>query len=344
MVWLWIINLLACQEPFGTDRHDLEGFRIAAMTATADSDGVHPRAALVTDGHLWSHEPVTLEWHATDDPQQLAPDRLAELGAPVATGPAPVLSGDTTGIGVVATWPSGEQRAAWLAVVPDRVRVDGVRLSVVEGAEVSTITGSELALASRRTWTTTQADFVPIEGFARLVAIVDDPADPPQLRWMATGEQGTFFELDATSTDWAAGRLLVDDDEVEERRSSTAGVSTLLALAVGPTGAADWAVRELWLGEPDGGIETSSARWMATDATPEGRYLRGTLEASDSAPTGLVLTGVVEATPAIGKPDPWSTEGLPCQGVAGPFDPSWLVDGRCTRSDVVGSTVVVELP
>jgi hypothetical protein len=35
---MWFVPL-ACQEPFPTDRHDLEGFRIAALEVAATPDG-----------------------------------------------------------------------------------------------------------------------------------------------------------------------------------------------------------------------------------------------------------------------------------------------------------------
>ena len=37
------------------------------------------------------------------------------------------------------------------------------------------------------------------------------------------------------------------------------------------------------------------------------------------------------------------TLSLRCEGVDGPFDPTWLFDGRCLRADVVGSVVVGEV-
>ena len=57
-----------------------------------------------------------------------------------------------------------------------------------------------------------------VGGVGRLTAELGGGSRPrfAVVRWMATG--GSFFELDLTTTDWAAGEVQLDDDERRSRR------------------------------------------------------------------------------------------------------------------------------
>ena len=84
-----------------------------------------------------------------------------------------------------------------------------------------------------------------------------------------------------------------------------------------------------------------SQRWLAS---PIAGPVRATLVADDAAPTGIGLQDPVAVDPTeLPDVDPYGTEALPCtSAVSGPFDPSWLVDQRCSRAQIVGATVVIE--
>ena len=302
--------LIACQEPFGTDRHVLEGDRIAAVAVSRVADEVTLTPALLVDGHLWSDDAVTIE--------QVAGDGRVDL---------------------TVTFPSGAVRQAF-AEVPDAegtLAITDVGLSVVDGLAFDTALPADLTREVRLGLTASPASVVPLGAFARLTATTD-AAPTPLLRWMGAGG-GQFFELDEVRADWATGALVFDDDEVVSRTPRAAGVEGMLALALGGDGTTTWRAFDLCVGEVIG-LDVNGRR-LPIDATPAPGFWRGTLVADDTVPAGLGLSGASEvALVDLPLVDPYGTEALGCG--TGPFDPSWLVDAHCLRADVVGATVVVE--
>jgi len=332
--------LFACQEPFGTDRHDLEGVRIAAVRADVDGGDISPRAALVVDGQLWADERVSLAWFRVDDADAL--QQLSPIEPAHGVGPAPTFERrDTPYVGLIAQFGNGEERRALLQVSESPVSIEALDVAVVDGVDLLTVQPPELTADARAGWTTTAAAHVPEAGFARL-SVSTDAELAPTSRWMAVGGSGSFFELDRSTTDWAAGELVVDGDEVVEQVAAEPGPSTILVLAVDGQGGSDFRAQELWIGPPSTGVVTHSGRWLGTDVPVEGELVRGVLEADDSAPTGLRLMSAEPAALPLPGFDPYGTESL-CESVLGPFDPSWLLDGRCTRGDLLGETVVVQV-
>jgi hypothetical protein len=332
--------LAACQEPFGTDRHDLVGFRVAGVRVQAEGDDLRAGAAVIVQGRPWSDAPIHLAWHLVDD---LSTDHIVSLDPAdaVADGPTPLLTdwADRGGVALVAT--HGDSR--YYAVIdlsgavgpsPALTRID----TLANPLRIDSFEADDLSLEARRT----AADGDPVDAispgdFVRLRANVDEAV---RIRWMITAPGGTFLELDRRTTDWAAGAFVVDDDEVEERTIGVAGPRTLLALALDPElgGANRWVAHDLWVGEPPVGIRTPSGRWLRTDTAVAGPFVRGTLAAADGDPTGLRLTG---AESVDVDTDP-GTDGLACAvPVSGRFDPTWLLEQRCARADVLGATVVV---
>ncbi len=314
------------------------------MRAFEEDGALHLRVAGVVDGRPYADDPVALAWYAVDDARAPTVAALPGDAAPIGEGPAPSLPWPPPGpaIGLVAR--SGD--AVFRAVLPvgdalgDAPQLAGieVRSSPLRVADVQ---AADLALDARRALQEGEPTATVDEGgFARLIAR-GVPADGT-VRWMSTAPGGTFFELDGASADWAAGRLLVDDDEIEEATAGPAGPRTVLALALGPAGdgANAWAARELWVGPAERGVFTASGRWIGTDADVSGPFVRGTLVADDAAPTGLALVGAETVADAT---EP-GTAALPCAApVSGPFDPDWLLTWSCTRDDVVGATVVVQV-
>lgn len=312
---LVLVALLGCQEPFGYDRHDLRGFRIAALTAPRMDGTLRPRAALVVDGRLWSDEPVSLDWGWVDEP-----DDAWSLDTFVASGPSPVLPERAGHLALRARWDGQEARAV---LAPD----DRPAVQPLVGFGSLTVDDTELDRETRLTWSDAPADTVQPGAFGRLT-VTGVPADT-RARFMATG--GTFLELDPTRADWVAGELALEDEEVlRGPELQTGPVSVLVLLLDGATG---FAARDLFVG----GVPAGS--WVDGRFLPGGLdepYL-GTLVADDASPTGLAVQG---ASPDDGTG--WDAGSLGCTDVSGPFRPSWLLDQRCTRSDLVGRTVYVE--
>jgi hypothetical protein len=330
----------ACQEPFGADRHDLLGFRVAAIGAEPRQSGDYAlRIAVIADGRPWSDQEVALAWVSV-------PDSSAETVASAdpadafSTSPLPTVPAGQA-VALIARHGDREWRGA-LDVPPAGVeppRFAGVELYDLD-LTVADVQAADLDLAARQARADGAAStWVPEGGFGRMRALVEREAT---VRWMATSPSGTFFELEAGAADWAAGHLLRDGDEIEERAIQPLGPRTVIALALHPdrAGVNTWTAREVFVGPPGVGIWTAGLRFLGTNAEVPGDMVRGTLEADDLAPTGLILRNVSAASP---DDDPGTTQ-LPCSvPVSGPFDPTWLLEQRCTRSQVVGAEVVVKV-
>lgn len=304
--------LLACQEPFGTDRHVLEGDRIAAVAVSRLGDDVTLTPALLVDGHLWSDDAVTVE--------QVASDGRVDL---------------------TVTFPSGAERQAFAEVpaADGAFAITTVDQGVVDGLAFDTVLPAEVTRDARLALPATPASSVPAGSFARLT-VTTDATEPPFLRWMGAGG-GQFFELDATRADWATGVLVFDDEEVVSRTPRGAGVEGMIALALGADGTTAWRAFDVCVGDPVG-LDVNGRR-LPIDATPAPGLWQGRLQADDTVPSGLSLTGAVPVSEAdLPEVDPYGTEALGCTSHEGPFDPSWLADASCLRPDVLGATVVVE--
>ncbi|MEQ1566496.1 MAG: hypothetical protein ABMA64_12715 [Myxococcota bacterium] len=334
-------SLLACQAPFGADRHDLVDFRVAALTAppALAGDAISPRVALIVDGHPWSDRDIDLLWYWVDGPDDVEGiDPTWEIAG---TGPAPMLvvPRDQRALGLLARDGDRELRAYFaLAEPPDKVdppaRIEVATLPLA----LEAVEGPELLLDARRGLSATPADGVPVGGFARFTAEVDGD---PLVRWMATA--GTFFELDRAAADWAAGDLLLDEDEIDDGRAALpAGAVTVLALALGEPGQTAFRATDLYVGPAPDGVWVEG-RFVPTDgpvAFGPGEVLRGTFTADDTSPTGVRL---VDAAAEPGSDVfAWGTPWLACAvNLDGPFDPNWLLAGVCTRPGIEGIEVVV---
>jgi hypothetical protein len=333
--------LLACQEPFEIDRHDLVGFRIAAISAppAAAGQSLEPTAALIVEGRPWSEDFVDLGWFWVDGPQDVT--LLDPLSPTAATGPLPLLvvPEDKRTLALIARLGDQEQRA-FLEVAegaptfagPSSITLDQLPLSL------DTVTGPELSLPARQELEGEPAGAVSPGDFLRLQALVEGD---PLIRWMATA--GTFFELDRQTTDWAAGDLRLDEDEIEEGQAPISpGWVTFLALALGEPGETSFLARDVPVGTEPAGLWVGD-RFVPTDVPVSwqpGDAVRGTLAADDSSPFGLVLQGAT-VEPAVQVTD-YGTSALPCLVTRdGPLDPQWWLTGVCARDNSVGIEVVI---
>ena len=167
---------------------------------------------------------------------------------------------------------------------------------------------------------------------------------------MILGKAGTFFELDADTADWLPAEVSVDDEDITVAEPVSDGLFSGMVLALDDQGNNDLRAFDWWLGAPASGLFTSSGRWLGTDETlvpdeaSEPALIQGTLTLDDEAPSGVRLeeATLVEAT-ELSEDDPYGTQALGCSHpTSGPFDPNWLLEGRCTRTQIEGATVIAQ--
>jgi hypothetical protein len=329
---------LGCQDPFGADRHDLAGSRLAAVAVHTEGGALRPRALVVDQGRLWADDATVLRWFWDREVSDIAADEVAD-----AEGPDAVLGVPTSHrqLALVASTPGGAVLRATLDVSGEVVapELGSIGLSVLS-LDVEEVDAEQLELEDRVGLEATPSTHVPVGGFARLSLSAPDV----RIRWMATGG-GTFFELEPGVTDWAAGDLLVDDDEITHRSVLPPGVHSFVALGVDDEGGNAWRVEDVFVGQAPQGLWTPAGRFLATNiGYPGPGLVRGILVADDTAPAGLRLDAAepVELID-LSTDDPYKTEQLACVvAVSGPFDPDWLATQRCLRHQVVGQTVVLE--
>lgn len=330
--------LAACQVPYGTPRQALVDDRVATLVLHPEQDGWRVAAWTMVAGRTWSDAPPELAWSWVDEPEAL------DGATPFATGPWPLVrppAGPTAPwLGLVTTFPSGfVERTVTRVPHAPLAPPAGITLGVLPDRPLDDATEDVLLVDARLAETAEPASFVPEGTWARLEALPGQGPAPSRLRWMGTA--GTFLELDTTRTDWAPSALLLDDLDVEGSEPLTPGAVTFLALALDEAGGNAVASRDVWVGPPPTGV-TLAGRFVPTDAAVGPGTVRGTLVADDASPTGIALVGaedVVLDEEVDG--DAWGTASLGCAGpTSGPFDPSWLFDGRCVRGDLVGATVV----
>ena len=338
----WLL-LTGCLEPFGTDRHDLEGFRVAGVRVSAAESGVSLEPLVVVDGKLWSDDAVELRWFAVDDASEAS--ELDVTQTPIATG-SPAVVADTEWAVLVATSPSGVERRAVVQLpntseaplTIDQIRVDEVDATLAElGALVPT-------LEERQQWTSERAGLIAPRGIARFIASSNTSGTEPQARWMTLAGAGHYLELDRSQTDWFAAELDIDDEDLLGHTALGEGWVTGVTVLVDGAGGSDWRVFEVFVGTelPATGSRVTQ-RFLPIEPPPTAAGLvQGTLELDDASPTGVRLTGATTVSlDDLNTDDPYGTGALPC-GSDAPFEPDWLAGARCTRAEVSGAVVVVE--
>lgn len=337
--------LAACQAPFGADRHDLVGFRVAAVDADPVRDGgtTTARIAMIVDGRPFSHAPVDLAWYLLSDPDELLD--LDPLSAADGIGPEPELTvpADRRVLGLIARQDDLEERAyVHLSYPPASVHPPGSLTSgVLPLPAMDALLGPELLLDARDALSAAPGDAVPSGGALRLSAEVREGEDP-LVRWMSTA--GTWFELDRHTADWIAGDdLVLDDDELEgERTPLDDQIVTVLALALGVPGDTAFRATEVFVGEAPEGVWVGG-RFLPGDGLPEiapGQALVTTLRADDTSPTGFRLDGGQVTDPSLVTD--WGTPSLPCVvSRDGPLDPDWWLTQLCFTNGIDGRTVAL---
>jgi len=264
-----LTHLLGCRTPFQVDRHDLEGFRIAALSASGDEPGdpVDVSAAVVVEGRLWHDEPVPLSWYWLDDPDDLADLDPGTGRAPDGEGahPSLFLPADTRILGVIA-----ESEALYRAFI---------EIPEVDRAIPTVYIQSREYVVAPRAKTTLNVTF-------------DAPSTSgAHARWMGT--TGTFSEIDALNSEWKAPKRT--------------GSATILALVLDDEGRTAWTLADLHVGDPAQGVWTGN-RWLPTDlALAPGRY-DVVLAPDEAAPSGVRVIEAGPATGTVPECAPTPSE------------------------------------
>jgi hypothetical protein len=275
---MWVL-LAACLEPFGADRHDLVGFRIAAVSVPPAEEGdlVVPRAAVVVDGRAWSDRPVDLAWYWVDDPDDVV--AIDPLTLADAAGASPLLTVPDRPILAVVARRGSEDRRAFLELARPPATITAPTALHVDPATVEP------------------------GGTARIEAETDG-----LVRWMATG--GTFTEVDAQTTDWTAdgdGPVTVLALALGEPGEATFAATEV---HVGEPGPGLW-VAGRWLPTdvpvPAASGDTVRGTLLADDASPVGVRLTSAVLEPD--PTDFGTAGLECLVPREGPFDPaWLLE------------------------------------
>jgi len=308
---LLTLLLAACQEPFAEDRRDLASFRIVGVQARAGSGGLDLRA-FVWSGHgLWHPAPPEVVWTA---------------GELTATGPTATLPvAPPVDIELRASDGEHEEHAVLALDAPP---VPPVVESWVRGTTELEASDVVAPIDERRA-APVGAD-VPVapDGALRLALSLQE--DGATTHWMAT--DGTFAELDATSTDWFASRVVLDDNEVESSTPVDEGVVSTVALVFDGAGGNSWITLDAAVAVLGPRLYTAG-RVFPVDATPGGEFWSFTVGTSETV-AGIELLDLAPAEDASASEAACGLEA----GVS--FDFAALAEGWCARDDLVGARLV----
>ena len=300
-----LLLFLGCQEPFTTDRHDLVGFRIAAM----GTEGGVARAAVWSGLGPWHEQAPTLRW-------SLDGEDLGEGFAVVVPGPGT--------LSLTATAPDGEER---LGEVTAQQALPALSVSRQE-----VVLGEALSLEDRLALEGTSIEGSASPGAAVRLTL-DGLTEEATARWMSAG--GTVLELERDTADFLAEEIVLDDGVLEERTALSAGTYPMLGLAIDGTGSSRWLWMDAAVGE-ERPLVRHGGRLIPADAVADvSTGLIAVTLTADARP-GVLLTDTVPVT------DTTEQDALPCAPSA-PFLLDWIVEGRCPRPDVLGARVVLEV-
>ncbi len=312
------LALAGCNPEFDVHRRVLGPYRVAGVGVEKHLGEDCPRAvAAVWSGKGPYHdEALDLTWTLEGDP-------LGE-GQGV----------EVCGVGELeleATAPGGTLHRARVEVSVPAFSWSPVREVLGVPEDVSTAAREELASeGASDAASTDQMVRVTLEGLP----------DTHEVRWMTPADGGHALALPGGRADLLALSLELDDGRVEASSPVVDCPGCILghlALAIDGTGNNAWG----WV-EAAYGVETPLLRhegWLLeADLGEEARYAAATLVSDDASPRGFHL----ESVEALEEAES-SLMQIECGVVGVPFSLDWLVEGRCTRSQVDGQRVVLAL-
>ncbi len=303
-----LLLLLACQEPFPEDRHDLVSFRIAAITAEQTPEGLRPQALISSPEGFYHSVAPTLIWTLGDEVQEGSRPLFANPVYPLELH----LRAESGELAEEAVYPLEQAPVPPVVSGWSRAQVDLKLEDAGKPIEERRLEGEDL----------------PVEpGGAVQVGV----ATEARSRWMGTG--GEFAELDAQNSTWFAGNFLLDDEDVEEAKPVEAGIYNLVALSFDENGGNTLSFIDVAVGESP--VIALGGRLLPVESPiSEAGWYKATFTADESR-IGFVLQDLNAVADAAGAPE---LCGMPPGSV---FDPVWLLDGRCGREDLEGTSVVV---
>ncbi len=300
-----------CQEPFDVDRKDLGPFRIAAVGV---EDGV-AHAAIWSGLGAYHDDAPLLSWSLD--------------GAPLGEG-FDVAVPESGRLQLAVTAPDGGVHLAEVDIAP--------ALPAPTLSRQAVAVGDDLSLQARRDAPASDVDTaVPTGQAARLSLSFDEGTDNSgwTTRWMSALGQGSLLEVEQFSADVLADEVLFEDGVVAERTPGDDGVYTQLALVFDGTGGNRWTWVDAAFGD-DPGLRRHEGRLLALPEAPTSGMVAVTLERSDD------LWGLQPVDP-VEVEDLSAQDALACAPSGQPFRLSWVVEGRCTRPEVEGAVVVLDL-
>ena len=300
-----------CAPGFSVERHRLGPPRIAAVGVV---DGAL-HAALWSGRGLFHDQAPRLSWSVDGAPWGEG------FGVPAPAAGRVRLDAEVDGVPLVA-----------VLSIPERPAVSPLTLSREQlrlGADLSV--DARAAVVGEPVEAAVDAD-----ADARLRV---EGADGRSLRWMIAGEDGGVLEVDATAADLLRNRTVYDDGTVRRGQRGPVGVYTALVLAIDGAGSNRWRWADVAMGVP-GPLLVAGERLLAVDVDPPPSGLLVVRMFTDPSAGPLGLR--VEAVGPVDRPED-GPPPLSCAPAGRPLRLDDLAEGWCTRADVDGLDVVLEL-
>jgi hypothetical protein len=296
---------ISCAEPFQEDRHDLTHFRIAGMRQSENTV-----SSAVWSGALCHDELPVYEWRINEEDY---------------TSETVLLPPSVDGLAELLVSSSFEDRSGVLTL--------GREVEAFKVQRFSISIGEDLSLAERLSLEESPLVGHPKSGDAiRLRASVEESVD---VRWMTAFGNGTLLEVDAHTVDFIPDEIVFEDNEVIEQIQSTAERFTILALAIDGFGGNQWEWIDIW---PDSLTSVWHDGWAIElgAISPEGQgYLSAELQ-MDPNGEGFLFNDLYWS-------DDLSVQTHSCVTTEQPFSLDWVVEGRCSCTDIIGKRVAVEV-
>jgi len=293
-----------CDATFDVRSQDLGPFRIAAI----GTEEGRASAVIWSGLGLYHDDAPSLEW--TLDGEALG------SGWDVAVPDAGVL-------GLTATSPEGVVRQAQVRLADPGPALGWQRYAVT--------LGDDLSIDARAAAEPVAVAQGVAEGEAARVALDNEAGTTA--RWMVADGRGTLLELDPRTVDLLAEEIEFDDGEVAARTDAGPGRYSLLGLVIDGQGANRWTWIDVDVGATTPAFE-HRGRLLDGDADTSTGLVAGTI-ASAETPAGIALMNLEPVT------DTAQQDALACGGA--PFRLDWLAAGRCTRPELEGMRVVLEV-